>query len=453
MKILFIRPNMAPRRSSDALEPLCLAILQALTPEDVETKLIDERLEPVPLDEPADLVALTVETYTARRAYQIAAAYHARGVPVVMGGYHPTFLPEEALRFADAVVCGDAEGIWEQVLADTRAGRLAGIYRREGFPPLASARFDRSIFAGKNYGPVRMVQYGRGCKWNCDFCSIRAFYGSSLRQRPVEAVVRELEQLAPRHVFLVDDNIFVDTAQARELFGALKPLGIRWSTQVSLDIAKDPKLVKLMAESGCTLALCGFESLNSQNLHQMKKHWNQGYGGYDRAIQILQDAGIMIYGTFVFGYDHDTADAFDEAVEFAMKHRFALANFNPLTPTPGTPLLERLRGQGRMLWDRWWLADDYTYGHATFRPRMMEPEELTAGCFRARKRFYTLGSIVRRALEPRTNLASFHRLGLHMMMNLISRREISIKQNASLGAPEPLQPRPATSSAVTQGGV
>ena len=182
MKITFVRPNLYEGRSFDAMHPLCFAILRSLTPPDVTTAFYDERLEPIPLDEPTDLVAMTVETYTARRAYQIATAYRRRGVPVVMGGYHPTFLPEEALQFADAVVVGDAEGIWPQVVEDARCGRLQPLYRQDEFPALAGSVPDRSIFRGKRYAPVTLVQYGRGCKYNCNFCSDPGFLWDKARQ-------------------------------------------------------------------------------------------------------------------------------------------------------------------------------------------------------------------------------------------------------------------------------
>lgn len=433
MKVSFIRPNLSARRSVDALEPLCFAILKGLTPPDVECVLHDERLEDIPFDQPTDLVALTVETYTARRAYQIADEYRRRGVKVVIGGYHPTFLPEEGLEHADAVVQGDAEGAWERVLADARTGRVSGIYKAETLHPLKGLAYDRSIFAGKNYGPMRMVQYGRGCKWNCDFCSIRAFYGTSLRQRPVSELVAELEAMQPRHVFLVDDNIFVDMARAKELFRALTPLRIQWSTQVSIDVAKDAELVDLMAKSGCTVITVGFESLDERSLQQMKKHWNTRFGGYDACVARLRDAGIMIYGTFLVGYDHDTPAAFDAAVEFAQKHRFMLGNFNPLTPMPGTPLLDRLTAEGRMIWDKWWLAPGFKYGDATFHPKGMTADELTNGCFEARKKFYSPLSIARRMLDTKTNARSLFRVGLHLSTNFISRREILAKQGIGLG--------------------
>jgi len=450
VKITFIRPNLRACRSRDAMQPLCFAVLKRLTPPDVETVLYDERLEDIPTDEPTDLVAMTVETYTARRAYQIAGAYRRRGVRVVMGGYHPTFLPRECLGYADAVVQGDAEGLWEQVVADARANRLRPIYRRDGFAPLGGVTPDRSIFAGKRYVPVTLVQYGRGCRFNCDFCSIRAFYGSSVRQRPIPEICDEIARSGARLVFFVDDNIFVDTQKANELFEALIPLRINWFCQCSLDVARDRALVKLMQRSGCSSALFGFESLDSGNLSQMKKGWNLKFQDYETAIRIVQDAGMMIYGTFVFGYDRDTAESFQRTVDFAIRHRFYLANFNPLTPTPGAPLYDRLKREERLIHDPWWLDARFRYGHATFHPRGMTADQLTEGCYRSRTAFNTAGSILHRMWDSRT-LRSPRRLTQYVLSNLISRVEIHHKQGLPLGGPEPLtMPDPATRDACAE---
>jgi radical SAM superfamily enzyme YgiQ (UPF0313 family) len=433
MKITFIRPNMADMRSTDAMEPLAFAILAALTPPDIETVLYDERLESIAYDEPTDLVALTVETYNARRAYQIAAHFRRRGVPVVLGGYHPTFLPDEALQFADAVVKGDAEGLWEQVIRDARAKRLQRVYRQADYPALGGIMPDRRIFRGKRYAPAALVQYGRGCRFACEFCSIHAFYGFNLRQRPVTEVVAEIEASQRRHIFLVDDNIFVDVPKAKALFRALIPLKIRWSCQVSIDVAQDADLLQLMEQSGCTTAVIGFESLDEHNLAQMKKKWNLRHGDYATSVQKFQDHGIMIYGSFVFGYDYDTVDSFERSVEFAIRHNFYLANFNPLTPMPGAKLYDRLRAENRLIYDRWWLAPDYTYGQAAFHPRGMTADQLTEGCFRARRQFNGYGSIFKRALDFKTNCHNPYRLGLHLVSNFVSRREILRKQGRRLG--------------------
>lgn len=451
MKITFLRPNLFQERSTDAMPPLCFAILKSLTPPDVTTAFYDERIEDIPFDEPTDLVAMTVETYTARRSYEIANRFRRRGVPVVMGGYHPTFLPDEALQYSDSVVTGDSEGIWQTVVEDARNGNLQRHYTLGEFPELSGIRPDRAIFAGKRYPPIALVQYGRGCRYNCNFCSIRAFYGKNLRQRPVSEVVEEIRSLRQKYVFLVDDNIFVDIPQAAKLFEALIPLKISWSCQVSIDIARERELVQLMKRSGCINALIGFESLNTDSLAQMRKSWNLKYGDYQSSIKVFQDAGIMIYGTFVFGYDQDTTDSFDEAVDFAIRNKFYLANFNPLTPTPGADLYAQLERENRLLYDRWWLDPDFRYGHATFEPKGMTAEELTAGCLRARLQFNRYRSLAYRAFAVRTNARSPRRLGIYLLSNMISKREILRKQGRQLGTsaglipiPDWQQPKPAT---------
>ena len=429
---------MRAMRSSDAMEPMVFAILASLTPPGIELTLYDERLEDITCREPTDLVAMTVETFTARRAYQIAARYRARGVPVVMGGYHPTLLPEEAMHYCDSVVIGDAEAVWGEVLRDARRGRLKRLYRQPPGEPRIAARPDRRVFDGKRYAPVSLVQYGRGCRFACDFCSIHAFYGKALFQRTVDEVIAELDSLDRRIIVFVDDNLFTDVATTAALLRALVPLKLRWVCQVSIDITRNDALLDLMARSGCTAVTIGFESLNEDNLRQMKKKWNLARGDYSTAIRKFQDRGIMIYGTFVFGYDQDTAETFDLTVDFSIRSGFYLANFNPLTPTPGTSLYRRLHAQGRLLYEKWWLDPDYRYGEATFRPARMAPEQLTEGCYRARQAFYQYGSILRRATGRSIHLTDPYRAGIYLMSNLISRREIRRKQSIRFGDESPL---------------
>lgn len=438
MKVAFVVPNMFETRAFDAIEPLVFSILAARTPDGIEIVFWDERKEAVPLDAEVSLLAITVETHTARRAYKIARQYRDLGVPVVMGGHHPTFLPDEALRHCDAVVIGDAEGAWEELIEDFRVGALKSRYRQPKILQLANMKMDRSIFKGKGYAPASVIQYGRGCKFNCEFCSIRAFYGSDLRQRPVADVIAEIEELDNRHVFFVDDNIFVDPAKAKELLRALVPLGITWSCQVSVDIARDRELVELLEKSGCNGALVGFESLNPINLNQMKKGWSVKRQDIETSIKILQDAGVMIYGSFVFGYDADTPDSFEETVEFAVRNKFFLGNFAALTPTPGAGLYNRLRAENRLLHDRWWLDPDYRYGDAAFVPRGMTPDQLTEGCHWARTQFHTYNSIFHRLWDRRTNLKNLHRAGFYLAANFVFRREMRTKHGQSLGGEKPL---------------
>ncbi len=432
MKITLIRPSLSAARSSDAMQPLAFAVLRALTPVGVQVELLDERVEEIPLDHDTDLVALSVETYTARRAYQIATTFRRRGIPVVMGGCHPTLLPEEAGQFADAVVIGDAEGLWEQVVADARQGRLQGTYRQPGLPALQGLRFDRTIFQGKRYAPILPVQYGRGCRFACDFCSIHALYGSCLRQRPVDEVVAEIKALRARNLVFVDDNLLVSELQAEDLFRALVPLKVRWACQVSVDVARNARLLDLMAASGCITVMIGFESLHAENLKQMGKGWSLRYGAYESAVRAIQERGIMVYGSFVFGYDHDTVDAFDQVLDFARQVNLCLASFNPLTPIPGTRLYERLRTEGRLIYEHWWLDPRYRYGEAIFHPRGMSAQELTDGCFHARRAFNRYAAILDRTLRM-IGRRSLFELGMVLAANIVARREVLKKQNTALG--------------------
>jgi len=433
--ITFIRPNLGDGFSADAMTPLVFAILRAHTPDDIETTLIDERVEPFRLL-PTDLAAITVETFTARRAYEIAALYRAKGVPVVMGGHHPSMVPDEAAEHADCVVEGDAEPVWGQLIADARAGALqpryvGGMGIRAGAP----LRFDRRIFGGKKYAPLSLVQVGRGCRFACDFCSIHAFYGTSRQQRPVAEVVAEIRSL-PRHrmIFFVDDNLLWRRDRFIELMRALIPLRYRWSCQITIDVARDDELIDLMAKAGCALVLIGFESLDKTNLKQMRKNWNGVAGDYSDVIARLHRRRIMIYGTFVFGYDADTSKAFPVAAEFARRQAMAIANFNPLTPMPGTELYRRLAGDGTLLRPAWWIDPGYRYGDPIFTPKSMTVSELRDGPMIARRAFYRWWSILSRSGRGIRLWRRPMSVAMMLAANWISRREIMRKQARALNA-------------------
>jgi radical SAM superfamily enzyme YgiQ (UPF0313 family) len=438
MRITFLRPHLIDARSGDAMQPLAFAVLAGVTPPDIETDFFDERLEELPLEHSTDLVAITVETYTARRAYQIARHFRRRSIPVVMGGYHPTFLPEEALRFADAVVLGEAEDTWPQVVEDARRGRLQRIYRSTSQPSLTRRCFDRKLFAGKAYKFLVPVQYGCGCRFACDFCSIHSFYGSYTHQRPLNEVIAEIEALHTRHILFIDDNLLVDRQKVLQLCEALTPLRIKWGCQISIDAANDETLLKAMARSGCIMTFIGFESLNMENMHSMRKGWVHKQGSYREAIHKFHANGILIWGSFVFGYDHDTPDVFNLTAEFAIDAHLALVNFLTITPTPGTLLYQRLEKEARLLFPRWWLDSNYRYGQAVFRPAKMTPEQLTEGCLRARRMFYSYSSIFKRSWDSQCNSSSFESMLLYWATNLLYRREMTNKLGHRLGSSEPL---------------
>jgi radical SAM superfamily enzyme YgiQ (UPF0313 family) len=432
-RLTLLRPNMGNYRSTDGLPPLSMAILAARTPKDIEITFYDDKIEVIPEDDKPDLVAMTVETFTARRAYDLASRYRARGVPVVMGGYHPTFLPDEALLHADAIVIGDAEGSWEQLLSDFRMGTLQRTYNGGNSRSLEDFVLDRSIFTGKKYVPVEPIQYGRGCRFACDFCSIRTFYKDDIRARTAQSVAEELKQLNTKKlIFFVDDNLYNSKYALNTLLEAIKPLKLRWSCQISIDVAKDERQLDRMAEAGCVFVLVGFESLSTINLKQMGKPWNRVAGEYLSVVKKFHERDMAVFGTFVFGYDGDTVETIQDSLDFAMESKLEIAGFNPLTPTPGSPLYERLRQENRLLSPQWWLDPDYRYGDPIFVPKSMSPDEFSQQCFAAKKSFYSWKSIARRVLGSNTRFDWF-RTGIVGLANLVSRRENLRKQYRTLG--------------------
>lgn len=445
-RVLLIRPNLGDFRSRDAMEPLVAALLKALTPAQVDFVLLDERVEPIDPEAQADLIALTVETFTARRAYQLADGYRRRGIPVVMGGYHPSFCPQEALAHADAVVIGDAERTWPQLLADFEAEELRRVYRDPGTGPELGMRMDRSVYAGKRYAPISLVQHGRGCRFACDFCAIRAFYGDRQAAYPIGMTLAEVLAARHRRVLLVDDNLYASRPRLLALLQALAERNGRlspwrrkqWCCQISLDACRDQRLLDRMAAGGCFLVVIGFESLRRGNLQDMAKGWNRGVHLYEQAIWRLHQRGILVYGTFVFGYDADDYGSFAETADFARAQRLCLANFNPLTPTPGSPLHARLRREGRLLHERWWLHPGYRYGQATFRPRGMTPQQLEMGCLEARLAFYGSSSMASRLLPRPLGTVPWGVLDVALIANRVSRAEILNKQGRGLGQASPV---------------
>ncbi len=415
------------------MEPIPAALIAALAPSDVEKRFYDDRLEPIPYDEPTDLVAISVETYTAKRAYQIASAYRQRGVPVVMGGFHATLCPEEVSQFCESIVLGEAEAVFPTVIDDYRHGRPRLVYRAAERPRLTVSP-DRSIFRGKGYLPIRLIEFARGCRFKCDFCAIQSFFQATHNHRPVDDVVREIRQVRRpgQMIFFIDDNITSSIDQAKELMRALVPLKVRWVSQSAINVAHDPEALELMHRSGCQGILVGFESLDPTNLHQMNKGFNLMKGGPREALANFRRHGIRVYGTFIFGYDHDTPETFRSTVEFAREQKLAIAAFNHITPFPGTPLYQRMRSEGRLLFDAWWLDDRYRYNMIPYRPKTMSPEELAERCVEARRSFYSWPSILHRAAQG-VNLRSPWMMLNFLVINAMHQRDVEGRNGLPLG--------------------
>jgi radical SAM superfamily enzyme YgiQ (UPF0313 family) len=440
MHLTLIHPCIG-RRAGDRsyvrtwqMESLPAATLAGLTPADIDVRFYDDRMETIPFDEATDLVAISVETYTAKRAYQIASEYRRRKVPVVMGGFHPSLCPEEVAQYAEAVVIGEAEESWPLLLDDFRHGKLEKFYQSSGRPSLDRVKPDRSIFRGKRYLPVGLVEAGRGCHFKCDFCAVQTVFHASQTRRPVDAILAELAEVKDKKklIFFVDDNITSNLAQAKEFFRALIPLKLRWVSQASINAAHDEEFLDLLVRSGCQGVLIGFESLNPENLSSMNKTFNTARGGFTKALENLRRHRIRIYGTFVFGYDGDTPESFTPTVEFARDHGFYIAAFNHLTPFPGTPLYQRLKDEGRLLYDAWWLDDRYSYNRIPFQPRGIDPEELRRRCLEARRSFYSWPSILRRGVDP-VNRSNAFMWRNFFLINAMHRGDVSLRDFYPLG--------------------
>lgn len=441
MHITFILPAVGRKTGCEyvktwQMEPLSIATLAALTPSNIQRRFFDDRLESIDYDAATDLVALSVETYTARRAYQIAARYRKKGVPVVMGGFHPSLAPDDALKHADSIVIGEAEESWPRLLEDFASNRMQRQYEQAERPSLNHRFPDRSIYGDKKYQPIALVETGRGCRFKCEFCSITQFYRQSHVQRPVSDVIAEITALDQRYIFFTDDNISVNRSRFKELLRALIPLNISWAAQTSIDIAKDEEILGLMRRSGCVCILIGFETLNASVLSAMDKGVNGQTEKYDSAITAFRKNGIGVYGTFVFGYDGDEPASFEKTFQFAQRHGFFFTAFNHLVPFPGTPLYDRLQNQGRLLHDKWWLSESYRFGDVAFRVNGMTQKQLAEMCYAFRLRFYGPLSIVIRMRNWRANCRSPRRLFLYVSLNLLSRNDVAGRQELPLGVTE-----------------
>ena len=437
MNIILIMPavgrkNNQPYVNSWKMEPLALGVLAALTPKGVRLSFYDDRLEGIPYDRPADLVAINVETYTARRAYQIAQRFRERGVPVVLGGYHPTLMPDEAGLYADSVLVGEAEGVWGRICRDAAGGELKKIYRASPQTSLNGVLPDRSIFRDKKYLPLTLVESARGCRYACQFCSVTSFYQQTYRPRPISAIIQDIKRSKKNFVFFVDDNIVCDFERAKMLFRALQPLKIRWISQGSIDMAADPEMLTLMKTSGCRGVLIGFESLNKANLAQMGKQWNVQHRSYEEALKRFRDNGLVVYGTFVFGYDQDTRETIQQTLQFAVQQKLFLAAFNHLVPFPGTPLYRRYREEKRLLSGAWWLDPDYKFGDVAFQPKQMSPAELSQSCLDARRQFYGTRSVLQR-VDFKSNCRGIDMFFNYLFYNHFSGKESVKRQGLPLG--------------------
>jgi len=376
--------------------PLSLLTLAGLTPEDRFRVIVrDDHVESAMVDEQVDLVGMTVYVSSAYRAYELADIYRRRGAKIVLGGIHPTTLPDEAAKHADAVCMGPAESVWGDLLRDFEQGRLRKLYRgvsQGSAPRVPVAR--RDLMNPSAYLVPHTLVTSRGCPHACDFCYKSSFWGERYYEpRPVEDIERELATFGSRFAFFLDDNFLADRARVRAIFDVLRGTGTVWQAAASLDAAQAPGYLAEAYAAGCRSLFVGFESLAADNMWGAHKPVN-ATTDYAEAVRRFHDAGIMINGSFVFGFDGDRPDVFDRTTEFAIENRIETATFHILTPFPGTRFFAEVDAQERLLHRDWRLYDTR---HAVFRPAHLSPGALEEGYWRAYDEFYSYGSILRRA--------------------------------------------------------
>ncbi len=371
-----------------------LLAVAALIPRDrYEVVLTDENIEPIDFDLEADLVGVSAMTSYVKRGYAIADAFRERGVPVIMGGVHPSFMPSEALEHADAVVVGEAELVMAKVLDDLEAGRLKGIYKADTLHPMTDLPLPRYDLVKRNrYFTTTYIQTSRGCHHACAFCAEMMMYGLKFRYRPIRDVIREIEMSGERVIALNDADFFGTPKRAAALMRALQGRGIRWQAGVNSREALDDGLLALAAESGCYMLSIGFESISKETLRSVHKYQNSP-DTYRALVEKIQRHGIVVFGLFMFGFDQDDASVFDETARFNIDANFDVCAYSILTPYPGTVSWYEMLKAKRIVSYDW---DKYDQGYIVYRPKNLTPDQLREGQMEAYRTFYSLPSLLRR---------------------------------------------------------
>ncbi len=425
MKILLVSPERKRRREEAFLFRLSflnLPYIAAVTPPDVEVKIVDEAFDRINFEEKVDLVGITAQTPVAPRAYQIAREFRRRGIPVVMGGVHASMLPQEALQQVDAVVVGEAEGVWPHLIEDLKKGQMKRMYAgSDFFNPSHLPLPRRELLNQKFYFPLKLLETTRGCPHHCDFCGVSKFFGFRYRNRPVSEIERELKTLFQegpvmnpilknilsllskdlpyflkrRLLYIIDSNVAGDRRFCLELLSVLKRFDLLWYGHAPVSVAFDQELLEGFAQSGCIAVNIGFESFSTKNLKAMGKGFNQPIR-YAEAVRRIHDQGVGIMGTFIVGLDDDDPGVFRRIIDFSIDSKLDWALTFIMAPYPGTDSFLRLEKEGRILSRDW---EKYDSLHVVYQPLGMSVEELEKGMRSAWKDVFSTSSICKRVLK------------------------------------------------------
>jgi len=435
MKLLLISPRSSDKKSPVGFKvpQVALQIIAALTQENVKVSMVDEHISDIDFSKDYDLVGISIMTATAKRGYHLARTFKEKGSKVVFGGIHASVMPEEAIKYGDAVVIGEAESSWLNLVEDFKQNTLKRYYQSKE-PDLSTAplpkrdsRIDRSVLGIKWPG----FYTTKGCPYDCEFCSVSSVYGKKIRTLPIPLVIKDIENANSKVFLSLDDNIAANPKYAKSLFKEMAHLNIEWGGQSTVSIAKDDELLQLCRKSGCRGLFVGLESVSTKSMSRMHKTLKSLKDNED-AIKKIQNTGIIFHPSFVFGFDDDTKAVFDDTLEFLYRNRITTATFNILTPYPGTRLYHRLKQEGRLISEDWSHYNHYT---VTFRPKNMTERELAEGYFFLKKEFYSLSNICRRITRlseiPYPGLAQF----IYVIFNNIAGRQTLIDSYKTLEMP------------------
>jgi len=404
-----------------------LAVAACIPRDRYEVVLTDENIETIDFDLKADLVGISAMTSYVNRGYEIADKFRAMGTPVVMGGVHPSFIPQEALQHADAVVIGEVELVIDKLLDDLESGDMRGTYKSDKLHPMVGMPMPRYDLLKKHrYVNKTFVQTSRGCHQGCTFCAEPLMNGLKFRYRPVDEVIHEMENCGARTVSINDADFFGTPERPKEVMRALKGRGIKWQAGVTSKLAQDDRMLELAAESGCTMLSIGFESISRSTLRSVHKHVNRPES-FAALVDKVHSYGIIVFGLFMFGFDGDDNSVFDETVDFNVASGYDACAFSVLTPYPGTLTWYEMKRANRIASFDWTMYDQ---GHVVYRPAQMEPDELRIGQERAYHRFYSASSIAKRypLFGPRSR-------SQWLLYNLFMRRA-SLSENIESIAPD-----------------
>lgn len=431
MRILLVQPttrypnNKLLRSKTRWLLGLTIPYLAGLTPRSITVEVADDRLGPIPYQRRYDLVGITATCATADRAYEIAREFRQRGTPVVMGGFHVTLHPEEVLEHCDAVVVGEAEPVWEQVLEDARLHRLKPRYQANEFHDMVGLPRPRLELMDYRKYRVKIVptQTSRGCPYHCSFCEVPIVYGHTYRRRPLGEVLEEIKTLVRitglKNIYFIDDNLTGHRDYAKELFRGLMPLNVSWSCLWTINTSRDEELLDLAKKSGCSHVNIGIENVCPESIDSIEKVQNP-VKEYEWLLGRLRDKGIFYSLNFMFGLDGDRLELFNETLVFLDRIKAPMAFFNSATPRRGTPLWEQLNQEGRVHKPE---AEKYLGMVCNFVPKNMSPEECEEGVWRCFQKFYSFSSICRRLLLPPTGYI-FQGLPSNLFFHYVANRRI-----------------------------